>query len=232
MADDVVILNASSVAWERKRGLKPKGKRKAGQTGGKKKRRKRKVNMSGLKGHAKFTCICKNGCVCLPVKFIHVKSQTDPPPVCFNAINQTDPEETKKLTRTVGTEIEQHTNMLPKAGSYTVADRMKTKCSTGLERMRGVVKKNYHWTSMMVVLLLRVLFNLVVKLNWGWTAAVGMTSELLQVRTNTVFKLANNYLQSDVNLPAELPIKISGRGSAKFKANHGADKYSELKEVI
>ena len=97
--------------------------------------------------------------------------------------------------------------------------------------MKKVVKKNIHFTPIMIVLLLRVLFTLMSKFNSGWTSAVGMTSELFHVRTNTVFTLGKNYLKSDLYWPAELPTKTSGRGSAKFKSNYGADFYSKLKEV-
>ena len=220
MATKVV---ASSSRWERSRRSKPKGKRKVAQAGGRKKRRKRKVNMSGLKGHAKFVCRCQNGCVCAkvsPVVNISVAVQTE---------SRAEP--AVKNTRTVGTEIQEHSNMLPKAGSYTAGDKKKEQAFDALKRMRLVVRKNIHFTPIMVVLLLRVLFTLMSKFNWGWTSAVGMASELFHVRTNTVFTLGKNYLKSDVNWPAELPRKISGRGSAKFKENYGADFYSKLKEV-
>ena len=40
--------------------------------------------MRGLRGYAKFMCVCQNGCVCVATKFINVKTQTDAPTVCVH----------------------------------------------------------------------------------------------------------------------------------------------------
>ena len=57
------------------------------------------------------------------------------------------------------------------------------------------------------------------------------TAKLCNVKKDNVFKFANNYLESDAVQPAELPRQVSGRGSIKFIANHGKDRFSKLKEV-
>ena len=211
-------LCADAARWALRRKLTPRSKRRLGKLGGKAKRRRRKFNSNNLTGCQ--SCACMPHCTCRPDNhFVDIAVQTDPLL-------------TLKTQRTLGTQIKQHTSMLPKAGTFTAGDIIKTKAHIALGRMHRVVKKNFHFTSIMIVLVLRVLFNLIVKFNWGWTQAVGMTAELMQVKTNTVFAVGNNYLESTVDLPAELPTKQSGRGSEAFKANHGADKYSELKEVF
>lgn len=231
MAEHVVCLNASSARWERKRGLKQKGKRKIKQSGGKKKRRRRKVCMRGLKGHAKFACICKNGCVCVPVVISNSASQTDPPPVCVHAENQTDPEATKQLTRTVGTDIIEHDKLRPKAGTHTAGDKKKAMAGEALKRLKKALPNGFHWTQFMIVVTLRLLFGLVHDFNWGWTQAVYTTSSLLNLAKDTTFKFGNDYLDGENILPNELVMKVRGRGSAKFVIKYGKDRFSKLKEV-
>ena len=110
--------------------------------------------MCGIKGHAKFTCICKNGCVCVPVVTKNSAQQTDAPPAHVHASNQTDPEATRKTTRTVGTSIIQHDKLRPKAGTHTAGDRKKEMAAKALKRLKTAVPNGFHWTKYMIVVVL------------------------------------------------------------------------------
>lgn len=184
-----------------------------------KKRRRRKYNIANLKYNKnKQVCLCATECVCGPSL------------VVGDASTQTDPHRTAKVMVDSATEITQHNNMLPKAGTWTRGDKVKEKCGNALSRLKKAIPFGFHWSSIMIAVMLRLLFNLIYQMNWNWTQGVHMTSKLLGVQKDTVFKLANNYLDNDVNIPAELVMQTRGRGSAKF-INNGRDRYSALKEV-
>ena len=46
----------------------------------------------------------------------------------------------------------------------------------------------------MIIILLRLVFGLMVRLNWGWTTNVGFTSNILNVKERNVFEFVNTYL--------------------------------------
>ena len=137
----------------------------------------------------------------------------------------------KPNTRDVATEILLHNKLHPKAGTFTRGDKTKQKSIDAWSRLKKATHPGFHWTEHMLVVMLRFLFGLIVNFNWGWTQAVHATSKLCCVDYHNVFKFANQYIESDALLPAELPQRVRGRGSLKFIAKYGKDKYSKLKEV-
>ena len=227
---ELPTLFANSARWAVSR---LKGKRKRVTKGGKKKRRRRKYNLSNLKCNKK-TCICSTGCVCEPITQRDVSSQTSqllPTTTIVNVCVQTEPELTKKIMVDAATEIVQHNKLNPKASTWTRGDDIKQKSAEALTRLTKVIPRGFHWTGMMIAVVLRLLFNMIYVFNWNWTQGVHMTAKLLNLHKNSVFKLANNYINTDVTLPNELVMKKRGRGSDVFIANHGKDYYSALKEV-
>ena len=145
-------------------------------------------------------------------QFVDVSTQTD-----------------KKTYVDASTEI-LHDNRLPKAGVKTKGDKKKDLAILALDRLKRAVPKGFHWSSTMIVILLRLVFGLMVRINWGWTASVGFAATILNVDERNVFWFVNQYLV-DTNInPEEKEMKTRGRGSDKFKAG-GADRYSELKEA-
>ena len=79
----------------------------------------------------------------------------------------------------------------------------------------------------MIVILLRLVFGLMVRVNWTWTTSVSFADAILKVDDRNVFEFDNTYLDSTDILPAEKDMKTRGRGSDKFKTR-GADRYSML----
>ena len=220
MAQRLCELHADAARWMHNRTLPPKGKRKAAVKGGVKRRRRRKYNLGNLKG-ARSRCVCSQNCIC------------DCPIVCKDRQVQTDPALTTVKMVHKSTSIEQHKKNLPAAGTYTVSDRRSDKCGTALQRLKRAIPVGFHWSSTMIAVCLRLVFNCVYNYHWTWTEAVHFASKSVNLRTNTVFEYANNYLDNtDVVLPNERSMKVRGRGSATFINNHGKDKYSVLKEVL
>ena len=137
----------------------------------------------------------------------------------------------KPNTRDASTQIDQHSKILPRAGTFTRGDKVKQQSVSALERLKKATRRGVPWSSQMIVILLRFMFGLIVHFNWGWTQAVYTTSKLCCVKHNTLFKFANSYIQSDEIIPVQMSHKVRGRGSLKFISNHGKDYYSNLKEV-
>ena len=221
MASCVRELSVNASRWQVSRTKKPKGKRKEAFKGGSKKRRRRRYNFGHLNNQRK--CVCSQKCICgEPIVFRDSQLQTDPARTAVQMVHKS-------------TSIEQHNKHLPAAGTTTVADRRANKCGDALKRLKRAVPVGFHWNSAMIVVCLRLVFNCVYKFHWTWTKAVHFASQSVQLRTNTVFKFANDYLDNvgnDNNIwPQERDMKVRGRGSATFIANHGKDKYSALKEV-
>ena len=83
---------------------------------------------------------------------------------------------------------------------------------------------------MMVLVLLRFIYYFVVDMNWSWTRTCGQASQVFGIQRNTVFALGRMHRDSDTEgLPPELPQRIRGRGSVKFKMNDVDEKYCKLK---
>ena len=122
----------------------------------------------------------------------------------------------------------------PPAGTMTVADRMKDKCMDAQTRLGNCIPRGFHWTSLMVLLLLKFVYHFVVSLNWSWTQACVKAAEVFGIKEVNVFTLAKMHRDSDSDgLPSELPQKKRGRGSIKFKANDRIEqKYTVLKEEV
>ena len=137
----------------------------------------------------------------------------------------------KPNTRDVGTSIVQHTNMLPKAGSFTKTDCRKQQSIGALTRLKKATGSGFHLTSQMLIMVLRFCFGLIVNFNWSWTQAIDMTAKLCQIKRHNMFAFANKYIESTEWMPTELTQKVRGRGSLKFISNHGKDHFSKLKEV-
>lgn len=222
MASVVRELSADPARWSRKRSLKPKGKRKAAKRGGVVKRKRRKFNMKNLTGASK-PCVCHSKCICgQPIVVHDGEVQTDPLLTAVKMVHK-------------ATSIEEHTNLLPKAGTITKSDRRHEQCGAALNRLKRAIPVGYHWSSVMIVVCLRLVFNGVYNFNWGWTRAVHFASESVNLRQSTVFRYANDYLDpdnADIIWPRETQMKMRGRGSEAFINNHGRDKYSALKEVL
>ena len=122
-----------------------------------------------------------------------------------------------------------HGNNLTRAGVLTEGDARKDRAVLALDRLKKALPRGFHWTSTMIVVLLKIVFGMMVRVNWGWTASVGFAAALLNLDERNVFKFGNEYLDGTNILPEERQCKTRGRGSDKFKAG-GADRYSELKE--
>ena len=137
----------------------------------------------------------------------------------------------KPNARDVGTSIVQHTNMLPKAGSFTKTDCRKQQSIGALTRLKKATGSGFHLTSQMLIMVLRFCFGLIVNFNWSWTQAIDMTAKLCQIKRHNMFAFANKYIESTEWMPTELTQKVRGRGSLKFISNHGKDHFSKLKEV-
>ena len=211
---------ADPARWETSRGLKPKGKRKVARRGGVKKRRRRNFNMQNLKG-ARKPCVCSKKCIC------------DAPIVLFDAQVQTDDQRTHKVMVNKSTEIAQYSRKLAKVSTVTSDDIRFAKCGVALARLKKTIPVGFHWSSAMIVVCLKLVFNVVYKFHWNWTKAVNLASQTLNLKRDTVFAYANDFLDNeDIVWPREIQMKMRGRGSITFIDNHGKDKYSVLKEVL
>ena len=113
----------------------------------------------------------------------------------------------KPNTRDVGTEIIEHNKLLPKTGTFTRGDKHKQLSTAALTRLKQATGSGFHYTSQMILIMLRFTFDLIVSFNWGWTQAIETAAKLCNVKTNNMFTLANNYIESDALLPSELPQK-------------------------
>ena len=84
----------------------------------------------------------------------------------------------------------------------------------------------------MISVLLRFVYYAVTHLNWSWTASIQQAGNIFYLRPANVNKMARLHLESPagVLLPPELPRKVYGRGSAKFKANDVDEKFKVIKE--
>ena len=118
------------------------------------------------------------------------------------------------------------------SGTYSAGDQRKDACIHGLARLRKVTPPGFHWTSLMITVLLRFVYYAVVHLNWSWHASSDCASEIFNVRIQTVKKFGTLHLQSpeDVVLPPELSLMVRGRGSIKFKANDVDERFKIIKE--
>ena len=136
-------------------------------------------------------------------------------------------------TRNASTQTIVHDKLHPKASTYTRGDVRKDKAIGALQRLKKATPLGFHWTSNMILVLLRFTFGLLVSFNWGWTQAVTTIADLCCVRKHTVFKFVNDYINNPPPsfLPVELPQATRGRGSINFIENHGKDHFSALKEV-
>ena len=219
MASKMCELRADAARWMHSRTLKPKGKRKSAAKGGMKKRRRRKYNFGHLKG-ARNRCVCSQNCICdCPIVVKSKQVQTDTVLTAVKMVNKS-------------TSIK-HKKNLPAAGTYTVSDRRFEKCGAALRRLKRAIPVGFHWSSAMIAVCLRLVFSGVYNCHWTWTEAVHFASKAVNLRKNTVFEYANNYLGNTDNVwPIERVMKVRGRGSAVFIVNHGKDKYSALKEVL
>lgn len=84
----------------------------------------------------------------------------------------------------------------------------------------------------MITVLLRFVYHAVVNLNWSWRASCNEASNIFCLNAATVNKMGKLHLGSPetVILPPELPLKLRGRGSAKFKANDVDERFKKIKE--
>ena len=164
-----------------------------------------------------------------PVETVSRGTQTDPQP----PLPATPPpvQQQTTTTTTQGTQTVVN-HFVPLSGTYSVADRIKDECVDGLNRLRKTTPTGFHWTSHMIVVLLRFLYYCVVKLNWSWRASCDMCSDIFNVNAATVGKLGKLHRQAsaDVLLPPELPRKVRGRGSDLFKANDVNERFKIIKE--
>ena len=150
-----------------------------------------------------------------------IDNQPSPPPPVPPPVEQQS-----KATQTTITKL------VPLAGTYSVGDRRKDSCIDGLRRLRKVTPPGFHWTALMITVLLRFVYYAVVKLNWSWNTSCDTASDIFSVNVATVRKFDNLHLQTpeDVALPPELPLAVRGRGSAKFKANDVNERFKLIKE--
>ena len=89
---------------------------------------------------------------------------------CRSISTQTDPKMFEQHTCHKSTQASTNTSTLvPLTGTYSANDRRKSLCITGLDRLRKVTPKGFHWTSLMITVLLRFVYYAVVKLNWSWS---------------------------------------------------------------
>ena len=68
-----------------------------------------------------------------------------------------------------GTQIRD--TLTPPAKTRTPGVRRKDECIVGLARLRQVTHKGFHWTALMITVLLRFVYHAVVNLNWSWRAS-------------------------------------------------------------
>ena len=78
-----------------------------------------------------------------------------------------------KIFCDASTEIEQNSNLLPSCRKNK-KDIMKDACLEASERLSRATPPGFHWTVMMLVVVLHFVYSAVWKFNWTWTAAVGM----------------------------------------------------------
>lgn len=145
---------------------------------------------------------------------------------------QTDPVLTQRKSVTHGT---QTTNgyLQASAGTYSTADRCKDKCLAALGRLRDTTPPGFHWTKLMLVVVLRFVFHAVVHLNWSWSSSTQEAGRIFNIRSRNVQIVGLQYINPAGDalqiLPRELARKKVGRGSAKFLANDVDERFKVLK---
>lgn len=102
----------------------------------------------------------------------------------------------------------------------------------GLVRVLNATPSGFHWTSLMIAVLLRFFYHVVVNLNRSWNVSCKETSVIIHVNPTTVNQMAKLHLESSatVVLPPEFPVKVRGRGSVKYKANDIDERFKVIKE--
>ena len=117
------------------------------------------------------------------------------------------------------------------AGTYTTNDRCKDKCINALSRLRKTTPVGFHWTSLMITVLLRFVYHAVVNLNWSWSGACKEAGNIFHLKPHTVHKMGMLHRDApDQILPPELPTKKRGRGSDTFKVNDADGRFKVIKD--
>ena len=135
-----------------------------------------------------------------------------------------------KILCDASTEIEQHSSLLPSC-RRNKKDTMKESCMQASNRLSRATPPGFHWTSAMLVVMLRFVYSAVWRFNWTWTAAVGTAAELFEMKKDNIFKVVKQF-RDDTAKPTirlELETQIRGRGSAAFKAGPNAERFMILK---
>ena len=140
---------------------------------------------------------------------------------------------TQTVTKTycdASTEIVQHDRMEPSC-RRNKQDELKDACMDATTRLSGATPRGYHWSMMMLVVMLRFVYFCVWKFNWTWTAAVVMASEIFEMDKKNVFHVAKAFRDHPdrPKYPAELATKTRGRGSEAFKTGPNAERFMVLK---
>ena len=87
----------------------------------------------------------------------------------------------------------------PFAGTYTTADNNKEKCLSAQDRLDKCMRRGFHWTPEMLVVMLRFLYYLVASLNWSWTQACYKASQVFKLHKDNVFVLAKAHRDSTLD---------------------------------
>ena len=83
-------------------------------------------------------------------------------------------------------------------------------------------------------MVLKLVYFLVVTMNWTWIKSVYKASEIFGIHKQNVFKMAKGHRDNSTLVwLSELPQKTRDRGSITFKANNDIEqKYTKLKKEV
>ena len=130
-------------------------------------------------------------------------------------------------TQTVFAELQS----IASAGTYSSKDKCKDNCIVGLQRLRHATPKGFHFTSEMILIVLRFVYHAVVNLNWSWNASCNEASAIFNIKRHTVHKMGMLHMEQNRNgMPPEIPQKKRGRGSDLFKQRDDDGRFMVLKE--
>ena len=156
---------------------------------------------------------------------LHKATQTTLP---FDAtLRPTPPVCTTTSTQTTTSNLEP----IALSGTYTSKDKCKDSCVHALARIRSATPPGFHWTGVMIMVLLRFVYHAVVNLNWSWSDSCKEAGAIFKLKPHTVHRMGTLHLQTDgTSFPPELPRKTTGRGSELFKQNDVEGRFKILKD--
>ena len=122
-----------------------------------------------------------------------------------------------------------------RAGTYTVKDRDVDECLLAREHLDNAIPSGFHWTSLMILVVLRFIYYAVAELQWSWHASCHQVAVIFKLKRQTVQTMGKLHRESVLGsspskLPPELPRKVSGRGSEAFKHGEFSENFKLIKE--